>query len=292
MKKVLVLGAKGNLGSQISKLFIANYHVIPLDKEDIDLFEIPKLASLLEQYRPHIIINTAAYNQVDFCENSESEYQKALFLNERLVSFLADWCLEREATLVHYSSDYVFNSENINHLGFIESAKTNPINKYGLSKSLGEKKILALADKGLSFYLIRTSKLFGPRGDSLNSKLSFFDIMLDLSKDNNKLKVVDGEKGCFCYTPDLAEATLELLRDRAKSGIYHLINEGPSTWYQALKYLFEYLNINNVKIEAVKSLDRAAKRPNSSILLNTKRKKLRPYNLALADYYKNNKKNL
>lgn len=286
MRKALILGAKGNLGSQIVKQFALNYQLISLDRQDIDLFEIAKLASLLEQLKPAIIINTVAYNKVDDCESSKKEYQKALFLNERLPSLLANWCLEREATLMHYSSDYVFQSDKLNHQGFIESDRPKPINKYAWSKFLGEQKLLTLADKGLAFYLIRTSKLFGPIGQSENAKPSFFDIMIKLSQDNKSLKVVDNEKSCFTYTPDLAKASLNLLQDQAKYGIYHLINEEPATWYQALVFLFKHLGIKDVEIEAVKTLNRTAKRPTSSILINTKRNKLRPFTKALIEYYK------
>ncbi len=286
MKKALILGSKGNLGGQIVKEFRHDYQLIPLDKEQINLFEIPKLASFLEQFKPSIIVNTVAYNKVDDCQDSSEEYQKALFLNEKLVGFLADWSLEREATLIHYSSDYVFNSDNIDHQGFLEKDQTKPINKYGLSKSLGEKKILALANKGLAYYLIRSSKLFGPVGKSPNSKPSFFDIMIKLSQANKKIRVVSSERSCFTYTPDLAQASLSLLKDQAKYGIYHLVNENPVTWYQALVFLFEYLKIKNVEIEAVKSLERIAPRPISSILINSKRRKLRPYTEALLNYYK------
>ena len=286
MKKALILGAKWNLGSQIIKVFKSSYQLIPLDREEIDLFEISKLASLLEQYRPSIIVNAAAYNQVDNCEKSVKEYDKALFLNSRLPAFLADWCLERGATLVHYSSDYVFKADDINHSGFNEEAITSPINKYGLTKDLGEKQILALADKGLAFYLIRTSKLFGPKGSSLMAKASFFDIMLELSQTRDKLEVLDSEKSCFTYSLDLAQATLSLLDDQAKYGLYHLINEGPVTWYQACQLLFKYLKRKNIEIKPVSQFKRAAQRPNSSILLNTKREKLRPFGEALKDYYK------
>jgi dTDP-4-dehydrorhamnose reductase len=286
MKKTLILGASGNLGSQISIAFEDNYQIIPLNRQNIDLLEISKLAALLEQIKPSIIINTAAYNQVDNCEKSSQEYAKALFLNQRLPAFLADWCLERGSLLVHYSSDYVFQSDSLKDPGFSETAEVNPINKYGLSKALGEKSILTLANKGLAFYIIRTSKLFGPKGLSVNAKPSFFDIMLNLSQTKKIIEVVNSERSCFTYTPDLAQASLELINDQAKYGIYHLVNEEPCTWYQAIKFLFNHLKIEDIKIEAVNNLKRAATRPTSSILLNTKRKKLRSYKKALMEYYK------
>lgn len=290
MKKVLLLGAKGNLAGQLLNVFRGQYEIIALDRERLDLFQISKLAVLLEEYKASIILNTVAYNKVDACEASKSEYEKAYFLNVVLPNYLANWCLARGSTLVHYSSDYVFSSNDLNHPGFEEQDLVKPINKYGLSKSLGEKKILDLANKGLAFYIIRTSKLFGPPGKSLNAKLSFFDLMLNIASREKKISVVDSEKSCFTYTPDLAKASLALLQDQEKFGIYHLVNEDPYTWYQALIILFEHLKVKDVQVKAVSNLKREAKRPVSSVLKNTKREKLRPFTQALFEYY--NKKNI
>lgn len=148
------------------------------------------------------------------------------------------------------------------------------------------KKIIELSGKGLKWYLIRTSKLFGPKGESEVSKDSFFDIMLKLSKEKDELNVVDGEKSCFTYTPDLAQATKDLLESKKGYGIYHIINSNACTWCEAVKELFKIENIQ-IKVNPIKSkqLDRLAKRPENSTLLNTKLESLRSWQEALREYF-------
>jgi dTDP-4-dehydrorhamnose reductase len=285
MKKLLILGASGNLGTSLCQVF-SDLKPLMWDKLDLDLTDIAALASALTANQPSMIINAAAYNNVDLCESSDSEYKLALKLNADLVGFLANWCLVNEAVFVHYSSDYVFNSDNMKFSGFKENDLPSPINRYGETKLIGEKNILDLAKQGLNYYIIRTSKLFGPKANSAEAKASFFDIMLKLADDNREIKIVDGERSCFTYTPDLAKATRNLLDERPDSGIYHLTNSNPATWLEGAKYLFKLFKLS-AKVKEIKSseLSRPAKRPVSSVLINKKRAKLRSWKLALSEFY-------
>jgi dTDP-4-dehydrorhamnose reductase len=150
---------------------------------------------------------------------------------------------------------------------------------------LGELELLKLAPRGLNFYLIRTSKLFGPKGKSKFAKPGFFDIMLELAKTKNELKVVHDEMSCFTHTPDLAKATYELIGKKADFGIYHIVNEGPATWFDGVNSLFS-LTGSKVNVVPIKMDDypRPAKRPMYSVLKNTKFPKLRSYQEALKEY--------
>ncbi|MHB8903983.1 MAG: sugar nucleotide-binding protein, partial [Patescibacteria group bacterium] len=105
---ILILGDRGNLGSQLTKIFKTDYETISLDKEDLDVLDFPLLSSTIREIRPNLIINTVAYNAVDKCEDP-LEYKLALKLNQELPGILADLALENGSTLIHYSSDYVFN---------------------------------------------------------------------------------------------------------------------------------------------------------------------------------------
>ncbi|NCF75513.1 MAG: sugar nucleotide-binding protein [Xanthomonadaceae bacterium] len=154
---------------------------------------------------------------------------------------------------------------------------------------LGEKKILELSkinDK-FYYYIIRTSKLFGPLGKSKGVKKSFFDIMQNLSKYKKEIKVVDGETSCFTYTKDLAQATYKLVNDKTDKGIYHINNSSKCTWYEATKFLF---NITKKKIRIIpispNEFLSSAKRPEYAVLLNTKLKPLRSWKTALKEYLK------
>jgi dTDP-4-dehydrorhamnose reductase len=280
---ILILGGQGNLGTQLTKIFSVDYETVSWDREEFDVLDFPLLNVKIRELAPTLIINAVAYNAVDKCEDKAGQ-EIALKLNRDLPARLADLARELKAVLIHYSTDYVFNGVE-NKQEFIESDTPNPLNKYGESKFLGEREILKRAERGLNYYLIRTSKLFGPAGTSPQAKPSFFDIMLNLAQNKKELTVVNEELSCFTYTPDLAEATKHLWEIEAPFGIYHLVNEGPCTWYEAATELFR-LKKMKITLRPVRSenLLRAARRPKYSILKNLKIKKLRPFKEALREY--------
>lgn len=284
---VLILGAKGNLGVQLTDAFSqdSHYKVIAWDKGEIDITDRELILKKVADIRPDIIINAAAYNAVDKCEDSEEEYNKAKKLNIDGPKYLAEAALELGAILVQYSTDYVFSGEQDS--GYKEDDEPAPINRYGKTKFFGEKRILENSGSGLKWYIIRTAKLFGPKGESAEAKDSFFDVMLNLAKQHQQVKAVDDEKSCFTYTPDLAAATKKLIESDQGYGFYHLTNSGSSTWYEAAVELYKLKNID-IKVEPIKSdaLTRPAKRPKNSTLLNTKFEPLRPWQEALKEFLK------
>lgn len=280
---ILILGGRGNLGCQLTKVFSEDYQVFSWDREDLDVLDFSNLREKILALSPRLIINTVAYNAVDLCEEEEG-WQQALKMNRELPGALADIALESEAVLIHYSSDYVFNGTEDKEF-FLENETPNPINKYGESKFWGEMELEKRKKSNLNYYLIRTSKLFGPPSQSINSKASFFELMLSLALEGKKLSVVNEELSCFTYTPDLAMATKRLWELKLPFGDYHLVNEGPCNWYEALQ---EFFSLQKIKIElrAVRSedLSRAARRPKFSVLKNTKVKKMRNFSQAMIDY--------
>lgn len=283
--KILILGSNGNLGVQLIKVFNSGNEVIGWDRGEIDITDRELILKKVNDVKPDVIINAAAYNAVDKCEESDEEYELAKKINIDGPKFLAEASLNVGAIFIHYSSDYVFSGNK--ESGYCEDNLPDPINRYGKTKFHGEKKIIELSGKGLKWYLIRTSKLFGPKGESEVAKDSFFDIMLKLGKEKDELNVVDGERSCFTYTPDLALATRSLLENNKGYGIYHIINSGACTWYEAVEELFKIKNIQ-IKVRPIKGeqLERPAKRPKYSVLLNTKLPLLRDYREALREYLK------
>ena len=282
----LILGAAGNLGGQLKKVFSAQ-EITAWDRSDFDFLDFVELKRHLQTAKPELIINAAAYNAVDKCESEEAEKTLAWRLNRDLPGVLADYCLENNIPLVHYSTDYVFGGDGRLDGAYNEIDRPVPVNIYGETKLGGEQEIARRALAGLRYYLIRTSKLFGPRGENLQAKPSFFEIMLDLAAKNSEVKAVNGELSCFTYTPDLAAATRCLLTDKASHGIYHLFNTGPATWYQGAQYLFQIANIKT-PLRAITPAEwpRPAKRPDFSVLANTRRPSLRSWQEALLEYLK------
>ncbi|MBU4216967.1 dTDP-4-dehydrorhamnose reductase [Candidatus Parcubacteria bacterium] len=282
MNKILLVGAQGNLGGQLKKVF-AKYDVYSWDRDEIDIANREQVMKKITDLEPNVIINAAAYNAVDKCEADEAELQAAQTINGDAPGFLAEAALEVGATLIHYSSDYVFNGEVTEE--FREDAQTNPINKYGETKLAGEKNVLRFSDQGLKYFIVRLSKLFGPKGESEVAKPSFFDVMLKLGRERESIDVVNEERSCFTYSPDLALWTKKLLESDSTFGIYHFVNEGACTWYESVLELYKMADIN-IRVNAVTSdkFPRPAKRPTCSVLVNTKFEKMRSYQDALKEY--------
>ncbi|MCK5510017.1 dTDP-4-dehydrorhamnose reductase [Candidatus Parcubacteria bacterium] len=292
--RVLILGAKGTLGSQIKKVFSSNNQIFAWDSENVDITDKEALSGKINKIKPEIIINAAAYNAVDKCEENVNEFELAKKINGHALGCLADIAIKNKALLVHYSSDYIFGGhtpavvlEAKENGGFSENFAPCPCNNYAITKLMGEQEILSRKNKKLKYYIIRLSWLFGPKPASKASKQSFFDLMIDLSKKQEEIKVVDDEVSSFTYAPDLALATQNLILSKKEFGIYHITNSGQVSWFEAAQELFGMLK-SDVRIRPVSGnvFQRPAKRPSFSGLKNTKLKSLRNYKEALREYLK------
>ncbi len=286
MAKVLILGSQGNLGSILVRDFSTDYEVISWDKEDVDITDEDLVNHKIKEIKPDFIINTASYNAVDKCEEDKKEFELAQKINGEAVGFLAQAALESGAVLVHYSTDHVFAGDK--EKGYCENDRPGPINHYGKTKLMGEQEIIKRSGRGLKWYLIRTSKLFGPKGNNPDAKPSFFDLVLRLTREKEELKMIKGEEiSCFTYTRDLSQATKNILETRMPYDIYHLTNTGPASWHEGARYLLELKNIKNIKLKPISSKEyiRPAQRPKYSVLLNTKLESLRSWQEALREYY-------
>lgn len=307
-KKVLITGSKGMLGQELVKLFRddKDYKVTAWDKKELDITNQTQVLNKITKLNPAIILNAAAYNNVDRCEKNKSEFEKAKNLNGKAPGYLAKIAKKLDAILVHYSTDYVFNGmpeipepkgcthhcgscglhQNfIPQIGFDENAIPDPIQKYGKTKLMGEE---AVQKNGENYYIIRLSKLFGKPAKATDAKKSFFDVMLTLGKKYKEIKAVDEETSCFTYAPDLAKKTKQIIEARKPFGIYHVTNSGACTWHEAVVELYKLAKIKTKVIPVGSSeFPRPAARPYISILINTKLNPLRNYKLALKEYLKN-----
>jgi dTDP-4-dehydrorhamnose reductase len=310
MKKVLIIGAQGMLGQELTSIFKKDNHykVIAWDKSDLDITKEKGVMKKVSFTHPDIIVNAAAYNDVDKCEKSKKEFELAKKINGLAPGYLAEVAKKVKAILVHYSTDYVFDGqpeipepEECSHscsscalhnnfqplVGFDEMAKPHPLNKYGKTKLMGEKQVAKNTKK---YYLIRLSWLFGKPAKSKGAKRSFFDIMLELGKKKKEVMVVDDEMSSFTYAPDLAKKTKEVIDAQMPFGIYHVVNSQPTSRYEAVLELYKQAKIKTkvIPVEAEKfSTPTSAKRPPFSVLLNTKLNPLRDWKEALKDYLKN-----
>lgn len=268
----VIVGAKGMLGSMLSVVF-ADKQPILLDKDEIDITNEGSVRQVLRDVAASVVINAAAYTNVDAAEKHRDD---AFFINETGVKNLAMVCRELSATLVHFSTDYVFPGTK--EEGYTESDSPGPaINVYGQSKLAGER---ALKESGCNFYLVRTAWLYGPNGKN------FIDTMLQLAQKQDHLQVVSDQRGCPTYTKDVAQYVRTLLEEAYPFGIYHGVNTGNASWFELAQKIFEYTPNMAIVVKPVSSAEfpRPAKRPMYSILQNTKGPAMRTWQDALAEY--------
>ncbi|MFC1600232.1 dTDP-4-dehydrorhamnose reductase [Patescibacteria group bacterium] len=272
--KVLLIGKNGLLGSEIDSICKNSgfFEYLSTSKEDLDITDENAVKQILNDYKPNLVVNAAAFTYVDECEMKK---EFVMNINGKANGNLAKICNDIGAYLAYFSTDYVFDGTKKE--GYTEYDETHPINTYGESKLLGETLIQENTDK---FFIIRTSWLFGMHGNN------FVKTMLNLAKKGEPIKVVDDQIGKPTYSVDLANAIYNNVQMGYPSGIYHLVNENATTWYDFAKKVFDLADLSNVDLRSIKSdeLSRPAKRPKVSTLQNTKLPHLRSHEDALKDY--------
>ncbi|MDO8512669.1 MAG: dTDP-4-dehydrorhamnose reductase [bacterium] len=268
---VLILGAQGMLGRALQKQFEAD-QVIAWDRNELDITDRDQVLEHLPICEPDLVINAAAYTDV---EKAEVEEELATKVNGHAVGYLAEACAKLNIPLVHISTDYVFSGDKKE--GYAEDETPGePLNAYGRSKLLGEQLLQKNTDK---YWLIRTAWLFGPQGKN------FVETMINLGKQKSELKVVDDQHGAPTYTRDLAQAIFKLTHEQAPFGIYHITNGGNATWAEFAKEIFKIMQMPvNVVPVTSEEFPTKAIRPKWSILKNTKRPLMRSWQEALKDY--------
>lgn len=272
MKKILVTGSKGQLGSELeilSKIY-AQFQWIFTDREELDLCNLEKLETELNSINPQIIINCAAHTAVD---KAEFEFELSDVLNHQSVAILAKWSFTNDCKLIHVSTDYVFDGTAATAL--TETAQTNPINVYGQTKLAGEK---ACLQENPNAIIIRTSWVYSSFGNN------FVKTMSRLMQERDSLNVVNDQIGSPTYAADLAQAIMTILtHSNWQAGIYNFSNEGEISWCQfalAIKEIGDFdCEISGIPSSAYPT---PAKRPQYSLLDKTKIKNT--FGVVVPDY--------
>jgi dTDP-4-dehydrorhamnose reductase len=269
--KILVTGANGQLGTDLCNV-LRDFELIPLTHKDIEISDISSVEQVFNQYKPDVIVNTAAYVRVDDCED---EKDKAFLVNALGARNVAVAAQELGARLVHISTDYVFGDVRetlvVSHeVGgdkprpYTEFDTPVPLSIYGKSKLAGENLVRHFC---LRHFIVRASGLFGVAGSS-GKNGNFVETMLRLAKERDELRVVYDQVFSPTYTLDLARKIVQLMTTDYY-GTFHITNRGSCSWYEFTK---EILRLAGIKTPVVPitsdQYPQKARRPRYSVLDN------------------------
>lgn len=237
MAAMLIFGKDGQVGNELQRSLLPLAPLHAVGRKQADLAQSDQVQATLEQYKPSVIVNAAAYTAVD---KAETETQLAQRINAEAVAQLAAYAKANNALLVHYSTDYVFNGEQSRP--YAESDATQPINVYGHSKLAGEH---AIQQSGCDHLIFRTSWVYAGHGNN------FMRTMMRLAQQRDQLTVVDDQIGTPTSAELLADVTALAIwahqRKQLDSGLYHLTAKGQTSWCGFARFIVEQMLVNRME---------------------------------------------
>ena len=279
--KIALIGANGQLGMDLQAAF-ANEECTALTHADIEIGDEESVNRIISTLKPDVVVNTAAYHKVDDCEKFPD---RAYRINSLGALNLAKICDANSATIVHISTDYVFDGEK--RAPYAESDLPHPLNVYAVTKVAGEHFIRANAEQ---YFIVRTSGLYGHNPCRAKGGRNFIDTMLKIAKEKPEVRVVNDEVLTPTYTKALALQIRELVNTQAY-GLYHATNNESCSWHEFAKEIFRLAGLTvNLVPASSKDFPSSVKRPSYSVLDNQNLrmlgKDLMPvWRESLADYF-------
>jgi dTDP-4-dehydrorhamnose reductase len=259
---VVIFGSRGQLGVELVREFSGRgYEVIGFDRASVDIGDAAKVERTLAQADPAVVINSAAYNQVDVAEN---EPLPAFVANGLAVRNLAMACRQLDAQFVHFSTDYVFDGTA--GRAYTEEDEPHPLGAYAVSKLAGELYARAYLANPL---IIRTCGVFGP-GGLKTARGNFIETMLRLAATKRPIRVVEDHVATPTYAPLLAERTAALV-ERKQLGLFHVAGGTAISWFEFAALIFRVAGLKpGLQPTSDKEYRTAARRPKYSALSNAK----------------------
>jgi dTDP-4-dehydrorhamnose reductase len=249
--RILISGANGQLGRALQEVFTA-HDCVALDHSRCDIVRLDVVRQVIETYRPNIIVNTAAYNQVDRAEEEQDIAYRVNALGPRNLALVT---AAYQIPLLHVSTDYVFDGTSTRP--YHEFDYPNPKSVYGASKLAGEEAVRALNPR---HYIVRTAWLYHWWGQN------FPKTMCALAQQSSEVRVVHDQVGSPTYAPHLAAAIAQLVSTDAY-GTYHLAGRGGTSWFELTRALYHHLGIHTrVTPVTTAEFPRPAERPRYSVL--------------------------
>ena len=237
MKKVLLIGAKGQVGQELQVTLPYLGEVISIGREELDLTNSEKISQLIREIHPDYLVNSSAYTAVD---KAETEPDLAYSINAIAPKIMAESAEKIKAKFLHISTDYVFDGRK--NTPYLETDLTNPLGVYGQSKLRGEEEIKTVNSQAI---ILRTAWVYGSYGKS-----NFVKTMLRLGKEREELKVVVDQVGSPTWAKDIATAITHLLINVDNPpGIYNFTNSGVASWFDLTKAIFEEAKISGIPLK-------------------------------------------
>lgn len=260
MKKVVVFGGNSQLAQCLKKVedFFPTLEIIYVSSKNASIVDVEALTSVFDKHQPQIIINCGAYTAVDLAED---EIEEATRINTDGPRNLAQLCEKHGASLIHISTDFVFEGNHARAL--TENDETNPLSVYGKTKLDGESEIINNASR---YIILRTSWLYSEFGNN------FVKTMLRLGKERESLGVVADQLGTPTYAVDLAKVILSIAsKEEPEYGVFHYSNEGVASWFDFAHAIFKIANLK-LNLEPLSSSEFPTKavRPAFSVLDKSK----------------------
>jgi dTDP-4-dehydrorhamnose reductase len=231
--KIAIIGADGQLGTDLSLVLAKSRHpVTKLTIAQVDITDMDSLSRVLKEASPQLVINTAAFHDLEQCEE---EPEKAFAVNALGAGNTAMVCNDIDAVLMHISTDYVFDGEK--RAPYLESDVPLPLNVYANSKLSGEHFVRAIARK---YYILRVSGIYGKAPCIGKKGMNFVKLMLKLSREKDKVRVVDNEILTPTSTLEISRQADKIIAARAPYGLYHATAEGSCSWYEFAGEIFDF----------------------------------------------------
>jgi dTDP-4-dehydrorhamnose reductase len=259
--KILILGGSGLVGSRFIEL-AAQYDIIAPSHEELDLLDFKKLETYLQEVDAEIVINLAAFTNVDTAEEEKDDEEGMVYkLNAAMPKVLAQNCTDLNKYLIHISTDYVF--DGLKTTPYVEEDSPNPVNWYGTTKMLGEGEV---SESGANYLIVRPEM---PYSSHFDKKLDIARIFVKMLKEGKQINGVSDQKITPTYVDTLVNGLFKLIEARA-TGIYHLASTDSTTPYDFAVMIAEKFGLNKELVKAVPFLEynktRKAKRPQNSYL--------------------------
>jgi len=278
--KYLIIGNKGQLGSEFEKrLALQNKNFVAVDIDKVDITDYQKLTDLFSFVKPGIVINCAAYNDVD---GAETNTEQAFEVNAEAIKYLAYSAYKHHSFLIHFSSDYVFDGSKTSGM-YIEKDETNPINQYGRSKLEGEKN---LADELETYLLLRLSWVYGKGSQNFIYKLR------NWAEGKDILKISEDEISIPTSAKTVVDVVMQSV-SHGLDGLFHLTNSGYCSRYEWAKEIISLMGLKT-RLEPVPQdfFKLPAKRPKFSAMSNSKISaelalEIQTWQAALSDFFEN-----